>query len=478
MFVHELCHAIFGTSDPSLNDLNTPGFDFLGDNVRLENLILNEMGVSDQRIGYFATFDTGVDYREFYTGGAQVDYAFKNDLGFAFVDASQSMQKNQNGLLIGSATSEALTGGNGDDYLWGLDGADFLAGGGGKDSLIGGSGSDVLDGGGADDFIFFDAEDTVVNGGSGRDVAVALGQDGVTVDMAAQGVECVIGCDGADTIFVTEDGQPVFAAGGGGSDHFILDNLEAHAPRILWGGDGADVFQFQNGGQVGLAVVRIDGLTEEAFSRLTLADLGLGDLDLSQISAIIINPDASDRFYLDDLELGTSSVNLGEWSTIGDDPDLLGHLVGGFSSPVSFGVRTTVSLGGQYAVQAVFDNEVRAHHVLTFNYNYFDVTVWSNGEYRVTETDVYVESPVQDIYEGIEDALMTAELVFAEYDQTGYQWATSEYWTLQEASTTPKGQFFVVGGKFVGDSLFANDDLMGNLPDAAGTSPFDWLLAA
>jgi hypothetical protein len=415
---------------------------------------------------------------EIYDSIDSVDFSAMENL--VSVDLTSAMATaSETGTPVNIGAIINVIGSTHDDRLAGNAGSNVLEGGEGSDWINGRSGADQLFGGGGDDFIFFDfADGANVNGGSGRDVAVAVGDQGVTVNMATQGLECVIGCDKADMIYVTEDGQPVFAAGGGDSDHFILDNLEAHAPRILWGGDGADVFEFQNGGRVGLAVVRIDGLTEEAFSRLTLADLGLGDLDLSQISAIIINPDASDRFYLDDLELGTSSVNLGEWSTIGDDPDLLVHLVGGFSSPVSFGVRTTDSLGGQHAVQAVYDNEVRAHHVLTFNYNFFDVTVWSNGEYRVTETDTYVESPIQDVDEGIDDALMTAELVFAEYDQLGYHWATSEYWTLQEASTTPKGQFFVVGGQFVGDSLFANDDLRGNLPDAAGTSPFDWLLAA
>jgi hypothetical protein len=375
---------------------------------------------------------------------------------------------------------------NGLTYVAG-DGDDEVAGTSKEDILIGNAGIDQLFGGGADDFIFFDAEDTVVNGGSGRDVAVALGQDGVTVNMAEQGLECVIGCDGDDTIFVTEDGQPVFAAGGGGSDHFVLDNLEAHAPRILWGGAGADVFEFQNGGRVSLAVVNIAGLTEEAFSRLTVADLGLGEIDVSLLSAIIINPDATDRFYLDGVGLGTSSVNLQEWWEIGDDPDLLTLLLPG-STPVSLDVRTSDVLGGTYDVQGVYRNEVRAVHEITLQYNYYDVTVRSDGGYRVVNTDTYEEELIRwneetgqaltSSSEIIEDAFMTAEQVFAQFDQQNYGHITSEYWTVQESSDTPTGPFYVVGGAFAGNVLSANGDLSGSFPTDPGPSPFDWLLAA
>ena len=405
-------------------------------------------------------------------------------LSFADVVQGVALNLQVGTLVIGEvqvevAGFERIEGSSHNDVIIGNDGANILYGADGADSLFGG---------GADDFIFFDfADGGNVYGGAGRDVAVALGDDGVTVDMAAQGLECVIGCDGDDTITVSNENDPVFAAGGGGSDHFILDNLEAYGPRILWGGSGADVFEFQNGGCVSLAVVNIDGLTEEAFSRLTLEDLGLGEINVSWLSAIFINPDATDRFYSDDGVLGTSSVNLRDWWDFGDDPELLDLLLPG-SAPVSLDVRTSDVPGGTYAIQGVFRNEVRALHEITLQYNYYDVTVRSDGGYDVVDTETYEEylirynletdSMIDTRSEVIEDALRSAERLFAQWDEYDYGDITSEYWTVQARSDIPTGPFYVVGGEFAGTVLSANDDLSGTLPDDPGPSPFDWLLAA
>lgn len=437
-----------------------------GDDVAL---LLNEGGAGPHRVA--------ID------GGSGIDTIVIADDGFnTEIDFDAGTLRYQGGVnaQFTVANFEAAQGGDGSDVMLGSDRAEYL---------LGNDGADRLFGGGADDFIFFDfADGANVNGGAGRDVGVALGSEGVTVDMAAQGLECVIGCDGTDTITVSNENDPVFAAGGGGSDHFILDIFEAYGPRILWGGTGADVFEFQNAGRVSLAVVNIDALTEEAFSRLTIADLGLGEIDVSLLSAIIINPDATDRFYSDEGVLGTSSVDLRDWWQIGDDPDLLDLLVPGFASPVSLDIRTSDVLGGSYSVQGVFRNEVRAIHEITIQYNYHDVTVRSDGGYDVVNTDTYEEYLIRWNEEAgrmltgsdeiIEDALRSAERVFAQWDEYDYGDITSEYWTVQARSDIPTGPFYVVGGEFVGNVLSANGELSGSLAGDPGPSPFDWLLAA
>ncbi len=186
-------------------------------------------------------------------------------------------------------------------------GDDSISGTEKDDVLFGGSGIDHLFGGGADDFIFLDADDSDVYGGTGRDVAVALGDTGVTVDMAAQGLECVIGCAGDDLFRVAgTDDFIFFAAGGGGNDTFKIAYDEtlgvAYGPRVLWGGEGADTFVFERGLIGNVAVVQIDGLTEEAFANLTISDLGLGGIDINLFRAIIINPDSGDNIDFGYLE--------------------------------------------------------------------------------------------------------------------------------------------------------------------------------
>src|SRR4051812_22673740 len=77
----------------------------------------------------------------------------------------------------GSSFNDTLTGDNGANQLFGLDGNDVLKGGGGADSLDGGSGNDILKGGGGAD---------VLAGGAGTDtVDYSQAPGAVTVDLAA-----------------------------------------------------------------------------------------------------------------------------------------------------------------------------------------------------------------------------------------------------------------------------------------------------
>jgi Ca2+-binding RTX toxin-like protein len=179
---------------------------------------------------------------------------------------------------------------SGFENVVGTVGNDTITGNSSANILRGNAGADELRGNGGDDVILFDAEDTVVEGGAGFDRAIAEG-DGVAIDLDAQGFEAFAGTDGADVIRLSASNT---------------------GPKIVWGGGGADVFQFHTdpevGGQAGIYVVNVAGMTAEAFQNVTLESLGLGGLDLSQIDAVVINPDAGDRFFINDEPMGIAGT--------------------------------------------------------------------------------------------------------------------------------------------------------------------------
>lgn len=74
--------------------------------------------------------------------------------------------------------ADILSGGQGDDTIYGGGGADVLDGGQGDDALMGGAGDDQLDGGKGDDIIDGGAGDDVLVGGKGEDLFVFRAGDG------------------------------------------------------------------------------------------------------------------------------------------------------------------------------------------------------------------------------------------------------------------------------------------------------------
>lgn len=74
-----------------------------------------------------------------------------------------------NSVGTGNALGNRITGGNGSDTLFGLDGFDFLDGGAGNDSLVGGNGADHLDGWTGNDVLRGDAGEDTLLGWDGND---------------------------------------------------------------------------------------------------------------------------------------------------------------------------------------------------------------------------------------------------------------------------------------------------------------------
>ncbi|MEZ5925296.1 MAG: Ig-like domain-containing protein [Hyphomicrobiaceae bacterium] len=82
----------------------------------------------------------------------------------------------------GNDLSNEITGGNGQDLLFGFGGRDLLRGRGGADRLYGGAGSDILDGGSGSD---------VMRGGPGNDTYVVDRSSDVVIEIAGDGVDTV-----------------------------------------------------------------------------------------------------------------------------------------------------------------------------------------------------------------------------------------------------------------------------------------------
>ena len=217
--------------------------------------------------------------------------------------------------VIGTSRNDRIVGDDQANILIGGEGDDILRGRAGNDILIGGPGADELHGGAGDDWLFFDAEDTVVLGGGGRDVAVALGSDAVTLDLTEQSIEIAIGASGDDTFLNARRNHMV--AGGDGDDYVsILLGTSGRTPTVLWGGEGADTFDFRTDllgdstRPVGILLLTVDDLTEQNFANFTrdLIDAQMPrGFRWTHIDAIILNADEDDRIQIDGIEQGVST---------------------------------------------------------------------------------------------------------------------------------------------------------------------------
>lgn len=186
---HELAHWHRGFHDPGYNTpdtndmLNDPSYDYVGDTVRFEWQVSEELGIADKRQGYgailnvrdgrFNLFDTsrqylpddvkvdivrlgdrGADHPGSAGGSDIISYAGRTQatLTFALRGDDEVQGGDGSDFVYGGAGNDVIRGGAGSDTLWGDDGDDTLVGGEGTDYLRGGAGDDTLhlsgDGGG------------------------------------------------------------------------------------------------------------------------------------------------------------------------------------------------------------------------------------------------------------------------------------------------------------------------------------------
>ncbi|HVL20359.1 MAG TPA: hypothetical protein VM422_05155, partial [Amaricoccus sp.] len=203
--------------------------------------------------------------------------------------------------LFGNVGDDALIGGDGDDYLFGGIGADSMVGGGGDDWLRGWTGRDLLAGGLGNDTLAGEADSDTLGGGLGTDVL--SGGEGRDSLVGGAGNDVLRGDDGSDTL-----------AGGTGNDQLTAgrndDRLRGEAGNDrLVGGEGADVFEFRQGGgtdhvaDFGIGADRID---VAAFGFASGADvLALGAQDGSDA---VFALGSGTRVVLDDHALADLSA--------------------------------------------------------------------------------------------------------------------------------------------------------------------------
>lgn len=133
------------------------------------------------------------------------------------------------------AVPTELTGGNGDDRLYGGRADDSIEGGDGHDIIFGGEGSDTIDGGQGDDRIYGEQGDDTIQAGGGRDTVLA--GDGNDLVHGGSGRDLLFGGTGDDALFGEDDNDLLV---GGAGDDLLRGGL---GRDLLLGGSGNDDLQ-------------------------------------------------------------------------------------------------------------------------------------------------------------------------------------------------------------------------------------------
>ncbi|WP_349602456.1 Ig-like domain-containing protein [Azospirillum argentinense] len=147
-----------------------------------------------------------------------------------------------NDTLYGDAGDDLMHGGDGDDLMNGGSENDTMGGGAGRDTMGGGTGNDILFGEDGDDVLFGEDGDDILSLGAGNDIA-----DG------GNGNDTLFGEDGDDTLF-GGDGDDILslgagndiADGGNGNDTLFGEDGD----DTLFGGGGDDVLSLGAGNDI------------------------------------------------------------------------------------------------------------------------------------------------------------------------------------------------------------------------------------
>ncbi|MDB5551697.1 MAG: von Willebrand factor type protein, partial [Rhizobium sp.] len=129
--LHEFSHVLNDVTDPT--DAQIAAHDYVGDNVRFENIFRSELGLGP-RSSYYNLF-TDNNYAALppaftkgYTNGNEIDITLISNAKFQNIDTTD--KGSQRDLLIGGKVADnVFVTGDGRDYLYGFKGNDTLNGG-------------------------------------------------------------------------------------------------------------------------------------------------------------------------------------------------------------------------------------------------------------------------------------------------------------------------------------------------------------
>jgi Ca2+-binding RTX toxin-like protein len=212
------------------------------------------------------------------------------------------------------AGTKTISGGNGDDFIYGADGADSVNGGSGNDSIHGSSGSDSLEGGLGNDELFGGTGNDLISGGLGNDEL--YGNDGDdTLDggngndylSGSGGNDSLIGGAGNDSLVDQIDGQDTLV-GGEGDDQ--LNTYTAKGNKYLdggsgndslWGGTGSDTLIGGDGDDTIDGNESNDKLEGGAGNDSVEGGLGNDTLDGGTGNDSLYGGDGNDTYYIDSI---------------------------------------------------------------------------------------------------------------------------------------------------------------------------------
>jgi Ca2+-binding RTX toxin-like protein len=205
---------------------------------------------------------------------------------------------NGGSVIGGNYLPDTLVGTTKDNVIIGFDGDDTLAGWAGQDRLYGGEGNDTLVGGWGFDKIV---------GGAGDDVVWTGDYDPEEVDywhVFYGSNDLVFTGDGDDDVHF--DGGKDIISLGAGDDEVYLPLV--YSRTVIWGGSGADAYHFESSAHI--MFVNAPDVSDRLLENLDVDALFAQYNDGAEypVDYIIINPEANDRFFLGDTELGQANV--------------------------------------------------------------------------------------------------------------------------------------------------------------------------